>query len=60
MNDTDTPYMKVTEFARFFRLGKTTVYTAIRDGQIAAITVGRNVRIPRTEIDRLMREGGIA
>jgi excisionase family DNA binding protein len=39
-----------------------TLYTAIEQGQIAAIRLGRTIRIPKAEIERLARsrKGGVA
>ena len=60
MHTTDSRFMTVPEFATYFRVARSTVYRAIRDREIRSVTVGDAIRIPGTEVDRLMREGGVS
>lgn len=45
------------EFATALGVGRDSIYAAIRAGKLVTIKTGRAFRIPRTEIDRIMREG---
>jgi excisionase family DNA binding protein len=40
------PTMSVEEAAEFLGLGRNAVYDAVRTGQIAALRIGRRIRIP--------------
>ena len=43
----------VPEYAKAARVGKSTVYKAIADGQLPAIWVGSAVRLPRWLLNKL-------
>jgi excisionase family DNA binding protein len=52
-DDRDTPkFRTVRETARVLRLGVSTTYKAIADGNIKAIRIGGAVRVPDSEIER--------
>jgi excisionase family DNA binding protein len=53
MTDPIPPWLSVVEFARLLRVSKWSVYDAVNAKQIRAIRVGRSVRIPVTELDRM-------
>ncbi len=46
--------LTVVEVADALRCAKWCVYTMIKDGNLRAVRVGRNLRIPRAEIERLL------
>lgn len=48
MLDSGPEFLTVAEAAAVLRVQKRTLYAAIRKGQIPAIRVGREYRIPRT------------
>jgi excisionase family DNA binding protein len=37
--------------------GRTSIHKAIGEGKIRAVWLGKSIRIPRSEIDRIAREG---
>jgi excisionase family DNA binding protein len=49
--------LKVPEAAEMLALSQKTVWQWIGERRIAVIRLGRAVRIPQSEIDRLMQEG---
>lgn len=49
--------LKVPEAAEMLALSQKTVWQWIGERRIGVIRLGRAVRIPQSEIDRLMREG---
>jgi excisionase family DNA binding protein len=51
-----TAFLTYGEFAREARLSPTTVRKHVRLGDLLALRIGRSVRIPRTELDRLVRQ----
>ena len=46
--------LTVQEVAEFWRVSTMTVYRIIKAGEIQAIRVGKNFRIPRTEVARYL------
>ncbi len=46
-------FYKVDEFANRLEVSKWAVYDAVKNGQIRAVRIGRAVRIPATELERL-------
>lgn len=46
--------MAVAQVARVMGLSVSTIYEAVRRGEIAAIHFGRRVLVPRSEVDRLL------
>lgn len=49
--------MSVREAAAELGLGVAAIYSAVRDGTIPAIRVGRRIRVPRQVVERLLAEG---
>ena len=47
--------VSVDQFAQVFDLHRTTVYSAVKRGELPAVRVGRRIRIPRVVLDRLLR-----
>ncbi len=45
------------EFADRLSISRWTVYAWIQEGKIAAIKLGRLVRIPESELERIIKEG---
>ena len=56
MSQPTTPY-KVKEAARELGLSPHTIRAWIAARKIAALRLGRAVRVPPSEVDRLLREG---
>lgn len=53
------PLLTVGEVANLMRVSNMTVYRLIKAGQLAAIRVGKNYRIRRTDIDRYLTERSV-
>jgi excisionase family DNA binding protein len=47
----DDPLLTVGEVAQIMRVSNMTVYRLIKSGQLAALRVGKNYRIRRSDID---------
>jgi excisionase family DNA binding protein len=56
MNET-SELLTITEFAAPLRVKPSCVRRWIREGKITVVKCGRLTRIPRTEIERLVRLG---
>lgn len=54
----ETKYVPVAEVADLFGVSRETVHAWTRGGLIRAVRIGRTVRIPRSELERL--EAGAA
>jgi excisionase family DNA binding protein len=50
------PLLTVGEVAGVMRVSNMTVYRLIKSGQLAAIRVGKNYRIRRSDIDRYLND----
>lgn len=53
------PLLTVGEVASLMRVSNMTVYRLIKSGQLAAIRVGKNYRIRRSDIDRYLNERAV-
>ena len=51
-------FLTYTEFAYESRLSPSTVRKRVRQGELRVTRIGRAVRIPRSELERLMRQAG--
>jgi len=49
--------LTVDEVAAALRVAKWTIYDMVKRGDLHAVHVGRKIRIPRSEIDRLLTGG---
>ena len=47
----------VEEGAAVLGCGRTAIYGAIQRGEVRVVKLGRSTRIPRSEIERIAREG---
>jgi excisionase family DNA binding protein len=52
-----TPLLPITEFAARLRVTSACVRRWLLEGKIARVKLGRLVRIPAAEVDRLISEG---
>ena len=52
-----TPLLSITEFAARLRVTSACVRRWLLEGKIAKVKLGRLVRIPAAEVDRLISEG---
>jgi excisionase family DNA binding protein len=50
----DSPYLTYEEAARYCRLERTTIYRAMKAGQLKASGPGMAIRFHRDELDRWM------
>lgn len=53
------PLLTVGEVAGVMRVSNMTVYRLIKAGQLAAIRVGKNYRIRRSDVDRYLDERAV-
>lgn len=53
------PLLTVGEVAGLMRVSNMTVYRLIKSGQLAAIRVGKNYRIRRSDVDRYLDERAV-
>ena len=58
-HDASPTFLTVDECAELLRVDRKTVYTAIRDGRLPALRLGRLFRIARSDIDRLRDPGTV-
>ena len=54
--DFDDPLLTVGEVAQVMRVSNMTVYRLIKSGQLAAIRVGKNYRIRRSDVERYLSD----
>ena len=50
----ETLAYSVPEVGKMLGLGRSSVYEAVRTGQIPSITIGRRILIPRAALERLL------
>lgn len=55
---TESEFLTVKEFAAALKVSPSAVRNWIHNGTIKAITIGRTVRIPKTELERITQGGG--
>ena len=58
-HDFGDPLLTVGEVAGLMRVSNMTVYRLIKSGQLAAIRVGKNYRIRRTDVDRYLTDRAV-
>jgi excisionase family DNA binding protein len=56
-NDLEDSYLTVAEVAELLKLNQQTVRNWIDQGSLAAVRVGRRVRIKRSDLERLLADG---
>jgi excisionase family DNA binding protein len=52
----DHGVVSATEAAKWLGIGRSSMYVAIRDGQVPSIKIGRRVYVPTASLKRLMGE----
>jgi len=57
MAENTSPLLTVSEFALALRIKPSCVRRWIREEKVTVVHVGRLVRVPSTEVQRLIREG---
>ncbi|HWC14938.1 MAG TPA: helix-turn-helix domain-containing protein [Actinomycetota bacterium] len=57
--DFGEPLLTVGEVANLMRVSNMTVYRLIKSGQLAAIRVGKNYRLRRTDVDRYLTDRAV-
>ena len=50
-------YVSTTDLATCLNVSRQTIFRKIKDNQIAAIKVGKNFKIPLSEVKRIKKEG---
>ena len=53
----DSRLLSPKQFAERLSLSRWTVYGWISEGRIKSVKIGRLVRIPQSEVDRIVQEG---
>ena len=53
MAESEKNYLTVADFAKALDVSASTVRNWIRAGKVDAIQIGRTIRIPKTELDRV-------
>ena len=48
--------MRVEELMPILGIGRNTAYDLVRCGQIKSIRIGRNIRIPKSEVIRFLND----
>jgi excisionase family DNA binding protein len=56
-DSTERLLYSVEEVARIWSIGRSSVYAAIQNAQVAFVKLGKSTRIPRAEVERVAREG---
>ena len=51
------PFYTPDELAALLKVTRQAIYNWIQQGRIAAVRIGRTVRIPGDEVERLLRDG---
>jgi excisionase family DNA binding protein len=57
--DLGDPLLTVGEVAALMRVSNMTVYRMIKSGQLAAIRVGKNYRIRRSDVERYLSDRAV-
>ena len=50
--------LKVEEMAQALGLGRSKCWELVRSGEVRTVRFGRSVRVPVSEIERLIEQGG--
>ncbi len=53
-------YYSTSEVARLFGINRVTIYRWAKKGMIKSYKIGKHLKIPALEVDRLKREFGLA
>jgi excisionase family DNA binding protein len=53
------PLLTVSEVAQVMRVSNMTVYRLIKSGQLAAVRVGKNYRIRRSDVDKYFTDRAV-
>ena len=53
-------YYSTSEVARLFGINRVTIYRWAKKGAVKAYKIGKHLKIPAVEVDRLRQEFGIA
>ena len=53
------PLLTVGEVAQIMRVSNMTVYRLIKSGQLAALRVGKNYRLRRSDVERYLTERAV-
>ena len=57
MNTSNHRFLSPREFTQRLSISRWTVYAWISEGRIKSVKVSRLVRIPESEVDRIVQEG---
>ena len=58
MENQEIQLLKVSEVAKILNVNKMTVYFLIKQEVIKSIKIGRSIRIPKSEVERMSKVGG--
>ena len=48
--------LTVKETGKLLRIGRTNMYSAVKNGQIPSIRIGKRILIPKAALDKLLHE----
>jgi excisionase family DNA binding protein len=54
--ETDAMLLRAEEVSRLLQIGRTLTFQLIADGDLPVVRIGRAVRVPRSELERWIRE----
>ena len=57
MNVLEDRFLTPQQFADRLSISRWTVYAWISEGRIKSVKIGRLVRVPESEVDRIVQEG---
>ena len=58
MDSMNKTVLTIAETAKLLRLGESSIYDAVRRGDIPVVVIGRRLLVPRMALERLLEEGG--
>jgi excisionase family DNA binding protein len=53
-------FYSTSEVANIFRVNRVTIYRWVKDGKVKAYGIGKHLKIPLSEVERLLKEFGFA
>jgi excisionase family DNA binding protein len=57
MSNKHSNYISTTDLATYLNVSRQTIFRKIKENQIEAIKVGKNFKIPLSEVKRIKKEG---
>ncbi len=60
MMETEKLTISITDCAKLLGIGRSAAYQAVQSGQIPSLKIGRRRLVPRSALERLLADAGIA